>query len=161
MDAEQSRSRDMVLAPLLPIPPTIARPLPITPFDLLLDRMISFKMRRKMSILPSGSSQLGRNGTNILVIRRLVFGLSARLYLPKLTRKPVYRPSKLPNLELIIPMAKKRPRRCSICIRPRLEVENLIDHLLLNFLMLPCLRMLGLLLQKKRIGVVEVIDLDP
>ena len=114
-----------------------------------------------MSILPSGSSLLGRNGTSILVIRLLVFELLDKLFLPRLIPTPMYPPSKPLDLELTMPMEKKRPRHCSICIRPRLEVENPIDHLLRNFLMLPCLRMLGLLSRKKRRGVVAEIDLDP
>jgi hypothetical protein len=157
--AEPLKSRNMILPPL-PIPPTIVPLLPITLFDLLLVQTMLCKMKRKMNIPPFGSSLLGRNGTNTLVIRLPVFELLDKLFLLKLTRTPMYPPSKSLNLEPAILMAKKRPRRCSICIRPRLEVVNPIDHLLPNFLMLPCLRMLGLLSRKKRRGVEEVIDLD-
>jgi hypothetical protein len=159
MDAERFESRNMIL-PLLPTLPTIVRLLPITLFDLLPVRMMLCKMKRKMNILHSGLHLLGRNGTNILVIRLLVFELLDKLSSLKLTPTPMYPPSTALNLEPATPMAKKRPRRCSICIRPRLEVVNPIDHLLLNFLMLPCLRMLGLLFRKKRRGVAEEIDLD-
>jgi len=159
-NAEPSRSRDMVL-PLLPLHPTVVPLLPLILFDPSLVRMMLCKMRKKTSILPSGYNLLGRNGTNIQVIRLPVSELLDKLFLPRLTRTPTYRLSRSLYLDLAMYMAKKRPRRCSICIRPRLEVENPIDHLLPNLLMLPCLRMLGLLLRKKRRGVVEVIDLDP
>jgi hypothetical protein len=157
--AELLRSRNIILL-LPPIPPMIVPLLPITLFDLLLFRTILCRMKRKMSILLSGSHLLGRNGTNILVIRLLVFELLDKLFLPKLTPTPTSHLSTSLNLEPATLMEKKRPRRCSICIRPRREVVNPIDHLLLNFLMLPCLRMLGLLSRKKRRGAGEEIDLD-
>lgn len=158
-DAEASRSRDTIL-PLVPIPPTKVPLLPITPSDPSLVRVTLCTRRRKTSILRSGFNLLGKNGTNIQVIRLLVSELLDKLFLPRLTRTPTCHLSRSLYLDPAMFTGKKRQRHCSICIRPRLEVENPIDHLLLNLLMLPCLRMLGLLSRKKKRGAEEVIDLD-